>query len=236
MQVPPITSVEKVIFNSGETHTLLIGRGDTEFVLPQRETSSKVAQDYTWLGMHHIWVGYDHLLFLLCLLWIAGGLRRILITITGFTFAHSITLALSALGIVNLPVPPIEAVIALSVLFLAVEVAKGPRENLTWRYPIAVSSTFGLLHGLGFAAVLNEIGLPQTEVITGLIFFNVGVEIGQILFAIGVVLLLYLLRLLFDKLIPELSFERHLRVGMGYYVGCIAAYWLIERTIGFAVV
>ena len=160
-----------------------------------REEVTTVAVQYTWLGMEHIWIGFDHLLFVLCLIWIAGSLRRILITITGFTLAHSVTLALSALQIVVLPVPPIEAVIALSVLFLATEIARGEggfngakgangaSGALTWRYPIAVSSTFGLLHGLGFAAVLNEIGLPQTELVTGLVFFNVGVEIGQVVFA-----------------------------------------------------
>ena len=231
VRIPPVSGVMKLTFVSGETYTLLTGRGETAIVLPTRETSSQVISDYTWLGMHHIWVGYDHLLFLLCLIWIAGSLRRILITITGFTLAHSITLVLSALEIVKLPIPPIEAVIALSVLFLAVEVAKGRRENLTWRYPVTVSSAFGLLHGLGFAAVLNDIGLPQTELMTGLVAFNIGVEIGQIAFAIVVIFLLSLLQ----RVIAYEHFERHMQLSMGYVVGCIAAYWLAERTWGFVV-
>ena len=125
--------------------------------------------------------------------------------------------------------PPIEAVIALSVLFLAREVAKGPRRNLTWRYPIAVSSTFGLLHGLGFAAALNEIGLPQVEIITGLIFFNVGVEIGQVIFALAVILVLRGT----TRVAGGLALQRR-RVLAGYAVGCVAAYWLIDRVVAYA--
>ena len=125
--------------------------------------------------------------------------------------------------------PPIEAVIALSVLFLASEVTKGPRQNLTWRYPIAVSSSFGLLHGLGFAAVLNDIGLPQVEVITGLIFFNVGVEIGQVIFAMAVILLLRVT----TRMAGDHALQRG-RVPAGYVVGCIAAFWLIDRLAAYA--
>lgn len=102
-------------------------------------------------------------------MWIAGTWRRILITITGFTLAHSATLILSALNVVRLPIPPVEAAIALSIVFLATEIVRGPRQSLTWRYPIAVSSSFGLLHGFGFAAALNEIGLPQSVPITKVI-------------------------------------------------------------------
>ena len=160
---------------TGENHTVTLTRGELVWRVPLREEVATVAVQYTWLGMEHIWIGFDHLLFVLCLIWIAGGIRRILVTITGFTLAHSVTLVLAALEVVSLPVPPIEAVIALSVLFLASEIARGKQDNLTWRYPIAVSSSFGLLHGLGFAAVLGEIGLPQTELVTGLVFFNVGV-------------------------------------------------------------
>ncbi|MEL7186879.1 MAG: HupE/UreJ family protein, partial [Pseudomonadota bacterium] len=202
--------------------------GERRFVMPGKETAASVAGQYTWLGAEHIWIGFDHLLFLLCLIWIAGTWKRILITVTGFTIAHSLTLALSALEIVRLPVPPVEAAIALSVLFLAVEVTKGRRDSLTWQHPIAVSSSFGLLHGLGFAAVLGEIGLPQTEVLTGLIFFNVGVELGQVAFALGVVLLLRVATALLGE-----SMQHHARPVMGYAVGCLSAYWLIGRVVAF---
>jgi len=116
---------------------------------------------------------------------VAGVGKKLLVTITGFTIAHSITLALSALNLVRLPIPPVEAVIALSVVYLAMEIALQKKDSLTYRYPIAVSSSFGLLHGFGFAAVLADIGLPQVEIVTSLLFFNIGVELGQIIFVIS---------------------------------------------------
>ncbi len=222
----PNSSVIKISFMTGENHTITLSRGELVWRVPLREEVATVAVQYTWLGMEHIWIGFDHLLFVLCLIWIAGGIGRILVTITGFTLAHSVTLVLAALEVVSLPVPPIEAVIALSVLFLASEIARGEQDNLTWRYPIAVSSSFGLLHGLGFAAVLGEIGLPQTEVVTGLVFFNVGVEIGQIVFALGVVLVLRWMQ-------GWVWFTAKGQAAVGYCVGCVAAYWFVERSVGF---
>ena len=222
-------TVVRVNLEAGESYTVALSSGVRKFRMPRPEDVVTVARQYAWLGAEHIWIGFDHLLFLVCLIWIAGTWKRIVITITGFTLAHSVTLALSALEIVRPPVPPIEAVIALSVLFLASEVTKGRRPNLTWRYPIAVSSAFGLLHGLGFAAVLNEIGLPKAEVITGLVFFNVGVEIGQVIFALAVILLLRGTTLMIGD-----AALQHARVAAGYAVGCVAAYWLIDRLVAFA--
>lgn len=230
---PSTSTLMKFIVQAGPTHTVILGPQETAWRVPEAETKSRVARDYTSLGIHHIWAGNDHLLFLVCLLWIAGSFRRVLTTITGFTLAHSVTLALSALDIIRVPVPPVEAVIALSVVFLATEIAKGRRDNLTWRHPIVVSSSFGLLHGLGFAAVLNEIGLPQTELITGLLFFNVGVEIGQILFAVVVVSCIYLLRRATVHWANERALNDRLQVVMSYVVGCTASYWLIDRAVNF---
>ena len=190
-----------------------------------------VAYTYTGLGIKHILKGFDHLLFLVCLLLIARTPKRILITVTGFTLVHSVTLALSALNIVTLQVAPVEAIIALSIVFLATEIAKGERASLTWKYPIAVSGSFGLLHGFGFAAVLNEIGLPETEIVTGLLFFNIGVEVGQILFVMGMILLIKAVKpLLINKQI--LSF-RVLEKTAAYGVGALASYWLIDRSLLF---
>ncbi|MEM7366059.1 MAG: HupE/UreJ family protein [Pseudomonadota bacterium] len=223
-------TVIKVILQSGEEVTRAYGSGERSINVPSPETAGGVAFQYTWLGMEHIWIGYDHLLFLLCLIWIAGDWRRILITITGFTLAHSVTLVLAALELVRLPVAPVEAVIALSVLFLARELALGPSDSLTWRHPIAVSSSFGLLHGLGFAAVLSEIGLPQLQLVTGLVAFNIGVEIGQVIFAFGVILLLRLFSEL-GRRNTALPVQGH--VAAGYLVGTISAYWLIDRVVAF---
>lgn len=230
---PSTSSLMKFIVQTGLTHTVILGPQETAWRVPEAETKSRVARDYTRLGIQHIWAGKDHLLFLVCLLWIAGSLRRILTTITGFTLAHSVTLALSALDIIRVPVPPVEAVIALSVVFLATEIAKGRRGNLTWRYPIVVSSSFGLLHGLGFAAVLNEIGLPQMELVTGLLFFNVGVEIGQVLFAVVVTTGIYLLKRSAVHWTSGSALQDRLQTVMSYGVGCTASYWLIDRTVNF---
>jgi hydrogenase/urease accessory protein HupE len=230
--MPRANILMKIILRSGESHTVVRRPDDTVWTIPMAETKSQVARDYTLLGIFHIWEGKDHLLFVLCLLWIAGDLRRILFTITGFTVAHSITLALAAFQIVRLPVPPVEIVIALSVVFLAMEIAKGKRDNLTWNYPIAVSSSFGLLHGLGFAAVLAEIGLPQTELVTGLLFFNVGVEIGQVAFAIAVIISIQILHRVSARLTSGDRFENRLQKIMSYAVGCTAAFWVIERSAG----
>ena len=230
---PALSGVVKLEYSTGESHTLLLRLGDTAVALPKRESGSGIAVDYTWMGMSHIWSGYDHLLFLLCLIWIAGDLKRVLITVTGFTLAHSVTLAISALDVVTLPVAAVEAVIALSVLFLAVEVVKGRehRQSVTWRYPVVVSSSFGLLHGLGFAAVLSEIGLPQTEKLVGLVFFNVGVEIGQVLF---VAVVMGLLKLLTSaQAISRLATLARLQTLVGYAIGCTASFWLVGRLAAF---
>lgn len=191
-----------------------------------------VAKTYAGLGIKHILLGFDHLLFLVCLLFIAGTGKRIFITVTGFTLAHSLTLGLSALNIVNLSIAPVEAIIALSIVFLATEIAKGRRNTLTWRYPVTVSASFGLLHGFGFAAVLNEIGLPQTELVTGLFFFNVGVEIGQVIFIFAYLILLQIGLKAFKKFNLSTHMPK-LKITTIYSVGGISFYWLIDRSISF---
>lgn len=230
---PSVSSLMRYSTASGERHIAVLAPQETTWTVPHAETPSGVARQYALLGIEHIWAGVDHLLFLVCLLWIAGTWRRILITITGFTLAHSATLILSALQVVRLPIPPVESAIALSIVFLATEIVRGPRQSLTWRYPIAVSSSFGLLHGFGFAAALNEIGLPQTEVVTGLLFFNVGVEIGQVLFAASVIGLMRLVRRLGTEWLAEAHQVAVPRMVAGYTVGALAVFWLIERSAGF---
>lgn len=215
----------------------IIGRltsSDPSMVVPEAPTSVEVAKTYTIFGIEHIWAGIDHLLFIGCLLFVAGTWKRILITITGFTVAHSVTLALAALEIVQLPIAPVEATIALSIVFLAVEIARGNEKSLTFRYPIAVSSSFGLLHGFGFASVLQEIGLPQEEVVTALLFFNVGVEIGQVIFA-GLLLLLVWGVLWLGQGQKNLNLRsesaRRAAAVAAYLIGPIAVFWVIERMI-----
>lgn len=233
---PSVSTLVRITRVSGEKHSILASPDQTEVLIPETESFLSVAKDYLRLGVEHILEGYDHLLFLVCLLLIAGTGRRVLITITGFTIAHSITLALSALGVVRVAVPPVEAAIALSIVFLAVEIVRGDPDSLTYRYPIAVSSSFGLLHGFGFAAVLGETGLPQTEIPAALLFFNVGVELGQILFIVAVVGAYQAVRRIGKNALGrDLSIDalRPLQTPAAYAVGMLAAFWMIERIAGF---
>jgi hydrogenase/urease accessory protein HupE len=233
---PSVATLVRVSRASGEKHSILASPDESEVIIPEKESFGAVARDYFRLGVQHILEGYDHLLFLVCLLLIAGTGRRILITITGFTLAHSITLALSALGLVRVPVPPVEAAIALSIVFLAVEIARGDKSSLAYRYPIAVSSSFGLLHGFGFAAVLGETGLPQTEIPAALLFFNIGVEVGQIIFVAAVIILYQAVRLLGKRMLDRnLSVDalRPLQTPAAYAVGMLASFWMIQRVATF---
>jgi len=233
---PSVSALVRISRISGQNHSLLASPDQTEVIIPAVESFGSVARDYLTLGVQHILEGYDHLLFLVCLMLIAGTGRRILITITGFTIAHSVTLALSTLGVVRVPIPPVEAAIALSIVFLAIEIVRGNPNSLTYRYPIAVSSSFGLLHGFGFAAVLGETGLPQTEIPAALFFFNVGVEVGQIIFVVGVIVAYQLIRLaaraVGDR---DLSIDalRPFQTPAAYAVGMLASFWMIQRVATF---
>jgi hydrogenase/urease accessory protein HupE len=189
----------------------------------------QIAGDYTLLGIDHILSGFDHLAFVLALLLIVSGARRLLITVTSFTVAHSITLAAATLGVMWVPGPPVEAVIALSILFLAGELVKVNRglPSLTARNPWIVAFAFGLLHGFGFAGALGEIGLPQSEVALALLMFNVGVEIGQLLFIAASLAVIWLLQRLHK------DWPAWLQHAPAYGIGGLAAFWVIERIAGF---
>ncbi len=234
---PSVSCIMKVVLLNGQKFNKLLGPDELVWAVPEEESWAAVAKQYTILGIQHILEGWDHLLFLICLMLVAGVGRKLWITITGFTIAHSITLALSALNVVRLPIPPVEAVIALSVVYLAVEIALQKKDSLTYRYPIAVSSSFGLLHGFGFAAVLADIGLPQVEVVTSLLFFNIGVEIGQIIFILGVLFLWVLIqRIRIVSKLHDFNLSRSfLERSVAYFCGIIASYWMIERVYGFII-
>lgn len=234
---PSLSTLYQIRLGNGEEHLRVLKPSEAKWTVPEAENRLAVAVEYTALGIEHIWIGIDHLLFVACLLFIARTPRRVLITITGFTIAHSITLALSAVDLVRIPTPPVEAAIALSVVFMAWEIAKRDEASLAYRYPVAVSSSFGLLHGLGFAAVLRDIGLSQTELPTALLFFNAGVEIGQILFVLTLVAVLFALRALaagFVRSAGDTEMHRSsLVVPASYFIGGIASYWMIARVSGF---
>ena len=225
---PNLATIARVTIGTGETQTLVMQPGETVLSVPtpqQQQAQGGTFLRFLQLGFEHIWEGFDHLLFVTGLIIVAGTWRRILVTVTGFTVAHSITLALSALDLVQLPIRAVEAAIALSIVFLAVEIARGPRDSLTWRRPVTVAAAFGLLHGFGFASVLREIGLPQDGFVSALLAFNIGIEIGQVIFAalvFGAIMLLARAKTLAAR--PELA--RNLA---GYGLGIVASYWLFER-------
>ena len=232
---PSISSLIHFTRLSGESYSVVLRPDETVWQIPEKEQTWKVAKEYMALGIKHILEGYDHLLFIVCLVLLAGTFKRILVTVTGFTIAHSITLALAALGVVKVSVAPVEAAVALSIVFVAMELARDKHHTLTWRYPIAVSSTFGLLHGFGFAAVLTEIGLPQTEIPTALLFFNVGVEIGQIMFVIASIAVFFAGKAV-TKRLREMTFKdvlHKVQQPAGYVVGVLAMFWTIDRVSGF---
>ena len=182
---------------------------------------------YLRLGVEHILLGVDHLLFVLGLLLIVSDRWMLVKTITSFTLAHSITLAIATLGYATAPLPPLNAAIALSILFLGPEIVRVWRgeTSFTIRHPWIVVFAFGLLHGFGFASGLTTMGLPRAEIPLALLLFNVGVELGQISFVILVLLLERSFRTL------EIRWPRFATALPGYVVGSLGAYWAIQRTL-----
>ena len=218
----------RVIDENGDVVSHSISPNHPSYTFESEPSRMETIKAYTVLGVEHILDGTDHLLFVACLVMIAGTFRKLLWTITGFTLAHSITLFLSALDVVRVPIPPIEAAIALSIVFLAMEIARGDKNDLTYQHPGLVSSSFGLLHGFGFASALMEIGLPQQEKIYALLFFNVGVEFGQIIFVLFILSIIWIMNKIWKS---SSSFEWDKPVA--YVIGSIAMMWLIERIMVF---
>jgi hydrogenase/urease accessory protein HupE len=195
-------------------------------VVPERQTALALARNYILYGIQHIWFGVDHLLFVLGLLLIVGDRWTLVKTITSFTVAHSITLAIATLGFAHAPVEPLNAAIALSILFLGPEIARIWRgeTSLTIRRPWLVAFIFGLLHGFGFAGALSGAGLPRADLALALLTFNIGVEIGQVAF----VLLVVLLERSFRQL--EIRWPIWLARMPGYLIGSAGAFWTFQRT------
>lgn len=202
---------------------------DESFTIKEAASQLAVAGTYFILGLDHILEGLDHLLFVLALLILVKGWKKLTGAITTFTVAHSITLALASLGMVHVPAPPVEAIIALSIVFVACEIihSRQGRPGVTEKSPWLVTLTFGLLHGLGFAGALSEIGLPVQAIPIALLFFNVGVEAGQLLFVFAVLLILVLCRRL------KLSMPHWFQWVPPYIIGSIAVFWVAERVSGF---
>jgi len=196
-----------------------------QFAFEATPGSLQVARAYTLLGVEHILRGVDHLLFVLALMLLVRDKWLLVKTITAFTVAHSVTLAAATLGWMRVSQPPVEAVIALSIVFLAAELAKQGRAEagLTVRHPWIVAFVFGLLHGFGFAGALREVGLPESDVPLALLTFNIGVELGQLLFIAGVLLVLALL----GRVRTRSPAWTHAMPA--YAIGTMATFWLLQR-------
>jgi len=233
LQATITDALVRVQMLDGTYSTTLVRPSKPWIEISTSRNSLEVATAYLVHGIEHILFGYDHLLFVLALILIVRSTRMLLLTVTAFTVAHSITLSLATLGVVHVPGPPVEATIALSILLLACEIIRAGRgqASMTAKWPWLVAFSFGLLHGFGFASALTEIGLPQGDIPLALFAFNVGVETGQLIFIAGV---LGALRCTKWVKLPVFV-ERHARPVTTYAIGIMAAYWFIERLAGFGV-
>jgi hydrogenase/urease accessory protein HupE len=212
----------------GTLQTTRLTPDSTSMVVVAAPTWQEVAATYLGLGVDHILSGIDHLLFVFALLLLVHGWKRLVATVTAFTVAHSITLAAATLGVVNVSQTPTEAVIALSIAVVAAELLRDNKQaTATQRWPWTIAFAFGLLHGFGFAGALTEIGLPEQSIPLALLFFNVGVEIGQLLFIFGCLMLATLARRINLSLPPALAHWP------AYGIGSVAAFWTLDRLAGF---
>ena len=215
----------RVYHADGWLETHLVKPLDPQVTLGERTTALQRSGAYLRLGVEHILLGVDHLLFVLGLLLIVRDRWMLVKTITSFTLAHSITLAVATLGYASAPLLPLNAAIALSILFLGPEIVRAQRgqTSFTIRHPWVVAFAFGLLHGFGFASGLTTMGLPPAEIPLALLVFNIGVEVGQL----GFVFLVLLLELAFRAL--QIHWPRLVAALPGYVVGSFGAYWTIQR-------
>jgi hydrogenase/urease accessory protein HupE len=226
--------------SAGAIQTERLSPTRATFVVQATPGTGEVAATYLRLGLEHILFGFDHLLFVLALVILVRDWRRVAVTVTAFTIAHSITLAAATLGFVNIPSPPVEATIALSIMLVSVEIlnARRGRHSLTARLPWLVAFSFGLLHGFGFAGALAEVGLPQHAIPVALLFFNIGVELGQLSFVAAILMAGGLFRTAMALRLKPALVQRtvnRLDVIAAYAIGTVAAFWLIERTSAFFV-
>jgi hydrogenase/urease accessory protein HupE len=219
----------RIEYHDGTSLTHRLTPAAPEYVVADKPTVGQTMYTYLALGIQHILLGADHLLFVLALLLLINNTRKLILTISAFTISHSITLSLASLHIIDIPVPPVEAIIALSIVFVAAEILRVQtgHDSLTYRRPWIVAFSFGLLHGLGFAAALGHIGLPQNAIALALVMFNVGVEIGQLLFVFAYLVMI--------RIAAGLLTES--RTGWQkvppYVIGSLSSFWVVERIAGF---
>lgn len=222
----------QITFLDGRYHTGIVRPSAPRFDVPARDSEASIFSDYLVFGIEHILFGWDHLLFVLGLTILVTDTRRLVWAITGFTVAHSITLTAAMLDVIRVPGPPVEAVIALSIVLLAVETIrrrKSDLESLATRSPWLISIVIGLVHGLGFAGALSEYGLPAHAKLVSLFAFNLGVEVGQLSFIAALLVLGVLIRRFDGRLLSPLQ------TVAGIFIGIIGSFWFVERVTGFFV-
>jgi hydrogenase/urease accessory protein HupE len=214
----------RVKLEDGTVNTTLVRPSQPWIEIQARESSSQVAKLFVIEGIKHILFGFDHLLFVSALMLIVRDWRMLVKTITAFTVAHSITLTLATFGWVTLPAKPVEAMIAFSILLVATEIVRMERgkSSLTIAWPWAVAFAFGLLHGFGFAGALVNLGLPRGDIPLALLSFNIGVELGQLMFIAALLVAVHSIRRIFEM-------PRQAVVASAYVIGTVAAFWTIER-------
>jgi hypothetical protein len=226
----------RVVSADGVVRQALLSANAPVFTVPEDPSTLAVARSYTALGIEHLVFGFDHVLFVLGLLMLIANVRTLLATVTAFTVGHSVTLVLASLGIVRFPTALVEIAIAASLFVLAMEIPshlvdrndEGERPGLFQRRPWLIAFAFGLLHGLGFAGALAEIGLPPKDIPLALFTFNVGIELGQLALVVAAVALF---RVAIALTVPMRS--PGLRVAAITGIGSLAGYWLIERTMSW---
>jgi hydrogenase/urease accessory protein HupE len=220
----------RIALADGRSFRRVLTADQPSFLVPAGESKLGVVQGYTRLGVEHILTGWDHLLFVLGLVLLVGRGRTLLWTITAFTVGHSITLSLAVLGFARIPPAPVEVLIACSIFIVGVELTREMSGRATWthRLPWAMALAFGLLHGLGFAGALAQVGLPADEIPLALFSFNVGIEVGQLLF-VGLVLAARVALRMLPVRWPQAS-----ALIPAYAIGSLAAYWVFERVWGIA--
>ena len=213
----------------GSTQVTRLTPSAPSFVVEAAPGALEVARTYLVLGVEHILFGIDHLLFILALFILVKGTGRLIATVTAFTVAHSLTLAGATLGFVHVPGPPVEAGIALSIVFVAAEIvhSRQGRIGLAERFPWIVAFTFGLLHGFGFASALSEVGLPQSAIPVALLFFNVGVEVGQLFFIASIFAVVALARHVTQRIgVSQSAWAWRVPA---YAIGSVSAFWVIQQ-------
>jgi hydrogenase/urease accessory protein HupE len=217
----------RIVPSDGGEIVHLIKPDRPDWTIPALSSATPGVPHYFTLGIEHIWTGIDHLLFVLGLMLFATRFADLLKTITAFTLAHSLTLAACALELIRVPPAPVEAVIALSILFLAVELVQLRRGQPGWtaRHTWFIALAFGLLHGFGFAGALSEVGLPAERIPLALLLFNLGIEVGQIVFVCCVLIALRTLALKLPRAADRIGSV------MPHLIGSLAGFWFVERTL-----